>query len=396
MSTLFLRARTVLLPIIVTFFTLLCLTITEDYWQTWRPIIRQLPFWLLLVSLILSLQFNRSRLGYLSIILLLLYAVERSFIFDSQWLHQYSLSFFIAASIGMGYLCWIQDRAMVSVHGVINLIVLAITTLFAFGWDKHIAQNVTNVLSQYSSFIDIQTISLIPWVLSLVAISIKAMKQASLTHSAIVITFILSAIEYFWPLQFSTAILFSLLALVYLVSILVDSYALAYQDELTGLSSRRALYNLVLSLGQKYSVAMMDIDHFKKFNDTYGHDVGDEVLKLVASKLSKIEGGGKVFRYGGEEFTVVFPRKTAEDTIDYLDDIRQTIEDYDIVIRNKNRKQDSKDSRGKGTSKRQTVSVTISIGVADHRRGEKFDNTLKNADIALYKAKQQGRNQVCL
>jgi len=75
------------------------------------------------------------------------------------------------------------------------------------------------------------------------------------------------------------------------------------------LPSRRALIERLPSLGRRYTVAMVDVDHFKNFNDTYGHDAGDQVLRMVASRLGEVSGGGTAFRYGGEEFTILFPGK---------------------------------------------------------------------------------------
>ena len=111
---------------------------------------------------------------------------------------------------------------------------------------------------------------------------------------------------------------------------------MAYRDELTSLPSRRALNQLMLSLGRKYSIAMLDIDHFKKFNDTHGHDVGDEVLRMVASKIAKVTGGGKPFRYGGEEFTVIYKGKTPDQVEAHLDALRKTIENYQMLYVIKN------------------------------------------------------------
>ena len=174
----------------------------------------------------------------------------------------------------------------------------------------------------------------------------------------------------------------------------VDSYVVAYRDELTGLPTRRALQNLALSLGRKYTVAMLDVDHFKKFNDTYGHDIGDQVLKLVASQLKKVKAGGKIFRYGGEEFTVVFQGKDEERVFAELDNLRQSIADYQMVIRQTPRQ--DKTSRNKSAKPQsKTVSVTISIGFAERQTRQNFAQTLKQADIALYKAKKSGRNKVC-
>jgi GGDEF domain-containing protein len=91
-----------------------------------------------------------------------------------------------------------------------------------------------------------------------------------------------------------------------IVAMLQESHRLAFNDELTGLPGRRALQEAMAGLGPRYSLAMADVDHFKSFNDTHGHDIGDQVLKLVAARLAQVQGGGRAFRYGGEEFTVLF------------------------------------------------------------------------------------------
>mgnify|MGYP000657311391 CR=1 FL=1 len=142
-------------------------------------------------------------------------------------------------------------------------------------------------------------------------------------------------------------------------------------------------------------IAMLDIDKFKSVNDTYGHDVGDSVLRMVGAKMRKSSGGGKPFRYGGEEFTLVFQGKSSDQVRGYLDELRETIAGSKFMIRNLNRRRnDSK--RGKGRKPRQKMErITVSIGVADNNGN--YDNpwdVMKAADKALYKAKKGGRNCV--
>jgi len=107
------------------------------------------------------------------------------------------------------------------------------------------------------------------------------------------------------------------------VGTLSSVYTISYIDELTGLPGRRAYNEYMASLGSKYTIAMADIDHFKKFNDTHGHDTGDEVLKLVAKMLSTVGGGGKAYRFGGEEFVIVFNGKHKENTAEHMGHIRK-------------------------------------------------------------------------
>ncbi|MBU0900626.1 MAG: GGDEF domain-containing protein [Gammaproteobacteria bacterium] len=189
----------------------------------------------------------------------------------------------------------------------------------------------------------------------------------------------------------------SLIMLMLIAAVAHEAYQMAFRDELTGLPGRRALNERLQRLGRSYVIAMADVDHFKKFNDTYGHDVGDQVLRLVARQLSKIGGGGKAYRYGGEEFTLVFPGKTLEECLPHLEVVRQAIAAYRIQLRDPHtRPQDDTQGRARRAgSVASHVSVTVSMGVAERgleRRNP--EEVLKAADQALYSAKSAGRNCV--
>lgn len=182
--------------------------------------------------------------------------------------------------------------------------------------------------------------------------------------------------------------------LILIISVIETSYSKAFRDELTGLPARRALDETLSKLGSRYTVAMVDIDHFKEFNDCYGHQVGDEALRMTASRLTNITGGGKPYRYGGEEFTVVFPGKSMEETIPHLEALRKGIEERGFFIRKGNRplKKPKYPKTMKGS--RNKVRITISIGVAErNNRHANPQQMIKAADTALYRAKRGGRNR---
>ena len=125
--------------------------------------------------------------------------------------------------------------------------------------------------------------------------------------------------------------------LILVFAVLEHGYDIAYRDELTGLPGRRAFNNVMEQLGGTYAIAMCDVDHFKRFNDTYGHDVGDQVLRMVASKLSQVGGGGRAFRYGGEEFLVVFRGRSAGEAEPFVESLRRSIADAGFVLRSPDR-----------------------------------------------------------
>lgn len=183
--------------------------------------------------------------------------------------------------------------------------------------------------------------------------------------------------------------------LTLLLSLSNQMLQLAYIDELTQLPQRRALLNHLSRLGRRSAVTMLDVDHFKKFNDTYGHDVGDQVLKLLGAVLGS-EKGLTAYRYGGEEFTLVFNHNNNDKLAEKLEQVRERVANYPLVIRQQNRPQDSKSGkqqRGSSAASK-TVHITISLGCAIRQSGESSSALLKRADEALYKAKKAGRNQV--
>lgn len=185
--------------------------------------------------------------------------------------------------------------------------------------------------------------------------------------------------------------IFSSVALMMcLYAVMQESWRMAYLDELTELPTRRALREKFQKMSGLYTVAMLDVDHFKKFNDTYGHDTGDAVLRMIASKLNKVTGSGVSYRYGGEEFSVVFTGKSVEDAEPYLETLRETIAKSPFVVNRASRRKSDKKSKSR---KRKSVTVTVSIGIADSSENVSSPwDVLKLADKALYRAKGNGRN----
>jgi len=182
------------------------------------------------------------------------------------------------------------------------------------------------------------------------------------------------------------------------IGLVETSYMMAYRDELTGLPGRRALMQYLDGIQGTYTIAMVDVDHFKKFNDKHGHDVGDQVLQLVASRLARAPGGAKAYRYGGEEFTLLLPGRNREEALPHLESVRESIADARFSLRSWTRPRKKPDSGGKkkGEAKQpRALSVTVSIGMAD-TTGKEVDpeSILKKADKALYRAKKKGRNEV--
>ncbi|GHE85642.1 GGDEF domain-containing protein [Thalassotalea profundi] len=365
-----------------------------NYWQNKVYLIEQVLLGLFLVSVVFSAQFSRSRFSLLTILWLIYYLVESQWLPGKAYFESENEWVYLSGIFSLTLLVFIKDRGLLSLHGLLRVFSLVVVILVAKAWLFISVWLFAYLQPLTLPYLDILLIKIeVPLYILGIAILYKSLSTPNLLVSSILTSFVVWSLLYKQQIELPLSVTMTLLLLQYILVVVIDSYYLAYRDELTGLASRRSLNQLALSLSRKYTVAMLDIDHFKKFNDTYGHDIGDQVLKLVAAKLAQVKNGGRVFRYGGEEFTVVFPRKESADTLGELERLRQAIADYKITIRHPVRKtKKERDSKQSTTYK--TVSVTISIGVATRQAKESFEQTLKRADQALYRAKKAGRNKV--
>ena len=193
----------------------------------------------------------------------------------------------------------------------------------------------------------------------------------------------------------SSTLAFTAAQLVLLLGLVEDSYRLAYHDELTGLMGRRALEEALGTLVGDYAIAMVDVDHFKRFNDRHGHSAGDQALRMVATELQRVGGGGRAYRYGGEEFAILFPGQTAAAARQSLEEVRATISSRRFAVRGPDRPRKKPDSPRKKSRPSRTISVSVSIGLAgSNPQRTTADAVLRAADRALYRAKNEGRNRL--
>jgi diguanylate cyclase (GGDEF)-like protein len=310
----------------------------------------------------------------------------------------------VLAPVVFAALAWLEERGTFSVHALLRIGVIAAAAGFVW-WIVATGRVATTQLA-YAPLTHTPTpfATPIPQLgLAAIAFGLAAITAAAIVQRSAVVGglgWALAALAF--GLHYSAAPL-AMPAFVagagamLVLAVLQETYRLAFRDELTALPSRRALNERLKALGRRYAVAMVDVDHFKKFNDSFGHDVGDQVLRMVASRLARVGGGGRPFRFGGEEFIVLFPGKSVDDAAPHLEALRADIEAYRMAIRSSDRPRGQRAGkrRRSGASDARTVSVTVSIGVAEtNAKNDRPEAVIRAADRALYRAKRGGRNQV--
>jgi diguanylate cyclase (GGDEF)-like protein len=346
-------------------------------------LVRYGPFLLAMLGGAIGWWFNRGRAVFVMLLLLICYwlLVGNGAGFSPDGLAFLRIATLYLIPVNLLILGFTAERGVLNPRGVARMLVLGlqIFIMLMLAGQPDVGAKLYQVLDT-RFFVGDGVPSAMPhpaMILSLLAVALLLIRHKPLETSfaAAIIAIDVATVMGAGFIQFG----YLAATGVVLAGLAQEAWRMAFVDDLTGLPGRRALGHAMAELGSQYAIAMLDVDHFKKFNDTYGHDVGDIVLKKVARELARVGGGGKAFRYGGEEFTVVFSGRSAEKAQEPLDALRKRIADNKITP----------------PEKAKAVSVTISVGVS-----ERDDDTtdpwavLKRADQKLYEAKQAGRNRV--
>jgi diguanylate cyclase (GGDEF)-like protein len=378
----------------------------EFFSSLWSTVADIYPYTVFTVALLLGWRFSRSRLIFAILVLAI---ADRTIFYlnfeQPQSLELHLRIFNIVAfftPINIMLIALIKERGIFTLRGMGRFLVILGQPFLFYQIIKYKFEYAFNFLDYsiiQSAFLDriplTQPVLLIYLLAFLITILNYILKQDVVEGNffwALVTSFfafLSHAIQPFSTIYFSSA------GLILIASVLEYSLSMAFRDELTGLPARRSLNDTFLKLPNRYSIAMIDVDNFKKINDQYGHDIGDQVLRMIATKLLKVSGGGKAFRYGGEEFTLIFAGKSVNETKPHVEDLRETISTNRFFLRNDKRPKKKPQDLSSAPKSRKIIPISVSIGVAE--RDENHDTpqeVLKAADKALLRAKKAGRDRV--
>ena len=376
-----------------------------DFFLKWyKSLIHFYPFAVYLVGFLLGWRFNRSRLLFAILVLLISDQVLWHFpaiIAKNLNPHHLMVNVLsILLPLNLLLLSVIQERGILTFKGIgrMGLIVIQPVIIYALILSNDIrifkVLDISILNISRINYFNLTEISLLIFFISAVFLIIRFSLRRGVLDSGFFWALIASfmALNITGPAK-ASAFYFASAGLILVVSVLELSFLMAFRDELTGLPGRRALQENFLKLGSTYTIAMVDIDRFKKLNDRYGHDVGDQVLRMVAAKLAKVGGGGKAFRYGGEEFTIIFSGKAVKETHKIMDNLRKSIASGGFFIRSTKRPRKKPENLKTVPKSDKKVTIKVSIGMAE--RDDRYPTpyeVMKAADQALYRAKHSGRN----
>ncbi len=374
---------------------------------SYQELLNALPYVLFTIVLLLSQPFNQGSTGLVSLLMLLGYYVMHNWLSLPIANDTGRITFVLFATllpINLLLIHLLPEKRLLSRFGAAYCGFLLLQFLWLFIVLYQLAMMDVSWLWQ-SYLKSLPTFSpsplviiILAFLLTLISALVLLVRRENSDQSIFIAQLFTGVLILSFYQPQMPAISFTLAAILLLMTIINSTHELAFIDQLTELPGRRALEIEIKNLSGLYTIAMIDIDHFKHFNDTYGHRTGDEVLRLVAQLMSKNKGRGKLFRFGGEEFTVLFKGNNANQCMSYFNNLRTRVAEYDLKIRN----HESRPSIGGGINlkikpeqvEKESVNITVSIGVADSLSEHSPENVIKAADKALYRAKNSGRNRV--
>ena len=400
-------SRDLIVPVVLLAMVFILKPYTENIDAIQTSYLQTLPLALLGIALIFSWKFNLSQCFHLLFMVYLYFSTLMLMIPQIEQSDEIQKNLIIAAFaifIPLNFLifeAWKAPRKISwSKLGHVLLVIIQIGTIY---WA---IENIPHLITPlfYFTFLPplillsehIPHISIALFMAIFILQGAKIILNQDAVDSAMLITIIALFIDiYLLNLPSIHFLIFSAIGIMICISIIQESFNMAFIDPLTRLPSRRAMNIELKKLGKHYAIAMLDIDHFKKINDQYGHDVGDQVLRKLGKHLKHLTGDGHVSRYGGEEFAVIFSNKSVTEANMHLELLRENISNSKFSIRSKSRPKDIPKNKTKTNSTANEIKVTVSIGIAERNRiNRKAEDVQKAADTALYKAKKTGRNKI--
>lgn len=404
----------VVIPVVV-FLALILILRFHPAVPTWENYtsFKSIPYIVAMISLLLGIFFHQSKIAFLSVLLaaityLLKHAEGNAESSNQAHALIFLSSIYIPPMMALFY--HLTERGILTVHGYIRLIIIFSAIIVILLLPS--IESISNLLSSKDlPFIfrpvgDWLVLPRIGVILTLVTVPFfffRNRHETPFTGALLLISMFgalmgLNYMSSFWHgrghVVMNTFMIFSLSVLTW--AVLESIWRHAHMDELTELPARRAMRHHFASLGSDYAISVVDVDHFKRINDHYGHSTGDQVLRYIASFL-KAAQFGKAYRYGGEEFVIISEKPDFKMLVQELENLRKTIHKRPFVVRGKDRPKKKEDMQVKvgDDAGREKIEIAVSIGVA--RSSDTLTNptdVMNAADDALYRAKEAGRNQL--
>ncbi len=379
--------------------------------QTYQIVVQTVLFLSIGMSFFISVWFRLDELFFLIFLSLCVYVVVGYFAFTPQlentYYHQLGFPLIcILYPLNVYAMFHISPKDSVFWSFLKNFIILMIEVAVIYFFTYFIpvlfgAQFVALFQTKISALLNftfgltelsftLPLVSVLIFVMCFILLALKKLSKSTQIQASILSLFFITYVSFFFvdnrfvfPLCYlagSANVLFSLLQV---------SHKMAFLDELTNVAGRRALMTELKKIEKEdYSLAMIDIDFFKRLNDSYGHEVGDQGLRMIAASLAEHSCGGTLYRYGGEEFVLLFPHCKLDEILDNLENARELISNANFFLRPKKNAQTMT-----GSPYLASIKITLSVGVTQKRDGQSYDDVINIADQALYKAKQTGRNK---
>lgn len=387
----------------------LLIMLQVEFFQSWLPFITNfLPYFILLLGLYVGWKFSRSRLIFVLLILTMADRTLQTLTFQFTAGVNVDLIVFNIISfilpLNILIIAFLRERGIFTAPGLWRLGLICVQPFILYTLVKFrylsffFFLNWEFLKSNWFKQADIPQLSMLIFIVTAIFLIVNYILRKDMIESGLfwVLLCVFGALVEKGSAAPASAYL-STGGLILILSSLKYSHKVASRDELTGLPTRRSMSDIFLKLPARYSIAIVDIDNLKNYNDEYGHETGDQILRMVSSRAREFAGRGKTFRYGGEEFCIILPEKSANETRVLMEQLRRKIAGRFFVVRSRKRPLSKPKVLDHAPRSNEKIKITVSIGIAERNENlREPEDVIKAAEEALQLAKKNGRDRLLI